>query len=113
MEDVKRMLRENVTIQRRPERNCEGLHFVRNRILGEGMQGGYSLIEEECVWLLWLFGVIFRYGAQTEIKTGRYLPLCGGIFPFFISFFDFQRRSCLSCRKVLTIVDQRKNAHML
>lgn len=34
--------------------------------------------------------------------------MCGGIFPFFISFFDFQRRSCLSCRKVLTIVDQRK-----
>lgn len=51
MEDVKRMLRENVTIQRRPERNCEGLHFVRNSILGEGMQGCYGFIEEECVWL--------------------------------------------------------------
>ena len=51
VEDVKRMLRENVTIQHRPERNCEGLHFVRNSILGEGMQGCYSLIEEECVWL--------------------------------------------------------------
>lgn len=77
------------------------------------MQGCYSLIEEECVWLRWLFGVIFRYGAQTEIKMGRYLPLCGGIFPFFISFFDFQFRSCFGRRKALTIVDQIENVHML